>query len=196
MKRKAYLCNKQNLIYRGREIDEGHLLSEYDIEDSSVICVVRLRAMNADDLLVLDNDFMGCNRTIMTLPRLMTKENALLVAVLNIADRVDGNVLQSRWPVNMEMKSGLVRAIVPMNGQYHIMEHDMTQQQPLHRLAMICQNISILHMVDGIYSTGADIQGVSQYPMLNRSLPHEQDYLVQKIYSENRVNPRNMKKVF
>jgi hypothetical protein len=46
--------NKQNLIYCGQEIDEGHLLSEYGIGDSSVICVVRLRAMNADDLLVLD----------------------------------------------------------------------------------------------------------------------------------------------
>ncbi len=48
------LCNKQNLIYCGQEIDEGHLLSEYGIEDSSEICGVRLRAVNADDILVLD----------------------------------------------------------------------------------------------------------------------------------------------
>ncbi len=48
------LCNKQNLIYCGQEIDEGHLLSEYGIGDSSEISVVCLRAMNADDLLVLD----------------------------------------------------------------------------------------------------------------------------------------------
>ncbi|CAF3824293.1 unnamed protein product [Rotaria sp. Silwood1] len=48
------LRNKQNLIYCGQEIDEGHLLSEYNIQDSSQITVVRLRAMNSDDLLVLD----------------------------------------------------------------------------------------------------------------------------------------------
>ncbi len=52
--KEGILCNKQNLIYCGQEIDEGHLLSEYGIGDSSQICVVRLRAMNADDLLVLD----------------------------------------------------------------------------------------------------------------------------------------------
>lgn len=45
---------KQNLIYCGQEIDEGHLLSEYGVEDQSEITVVRLRAMNADDILVLD----------------------------------------------------------------------------------------------------------------------------------------------
>jgi len=50
------LCNKQNLIYCGQEIDEGHLLNEYGIGDSSEISVVRLRAINADDLLVLDKD--------------------------------------------------------------------------------------------------------------------------------------------
>ncbi|CAF3816312.1 unnamed protein product [Adineta steineri] len=47
-------CDKQNLIYCGKEIDEGHLLSEYDIQDSGEIYVVRLRAMNANDILVLD----------------------------------------------------------------------------------------------------------------------------------------------
>jgi len=52
--KEGILCNKQNLIYRGQEIDEGHLLNEYEIQDSDVICVVRLRAMNANDLLVLD----------------------------------------------------------------------------------------------------------------------------------------------
>jgi hypothetical protein len=52
--KEGILCNKQNLIYCGHEIDEGHLLSEYDIEDSGEIFVVRLRAMNSDDLLVLD----------------------------------------------------------------------------------------------------------------------------------------------
>ena len=49
-------CNKQNLIYCGQEIDEGHLLSEYDIQDSGEIYVVRLRAMNANDILVLDSN--------------------------------------------------------------------------------------------------------------------------------------------
>ena len=44
------LCNKQNLIYCEQDIDEGHSLSEYDIGDSSQISVVRLRAMNANDL--------------------------------------------------------------------------------------------------------------------------------------------------
>ncbi len=29
------LCNKKTLIYCGQEIDEGHLLSEYGIEDSN-----------------------------------------------------------------------------------------------------------------------------------------------------------------
>jgi hypothetical protein len=29
--KEGILCNKQNLIHRGQEIDEGHLLSEYDI---------------------------------------------------------------------------------------------------------------------------------------------------------------------
>lgn len=50
------LCTKQNLIYCGQEIDEGHLLSEYGIQDSSQITLVRLRAMNSDDLLILDKD--------------------------------------------------------------------------------------------------------------------------------------------
>jgi hypothetical protein len=54
--KEGILCNKQNLIYCGQEIDEGHLLSEYNIGDSSEICVVRLRAKNADDLLVLDKN--------------------------------------------------------------------------------------------------------------------------------------------
>lgn len=52
--REGILRHKQNLIYCGQEIDEGHLLSEYGIGDSSEICVVRLRAMNSNDLLVLD----------------------------------------------------------------------------------------------------------------------------------------------
>jgi hypothetical protein len=52
--KEGIFCNKQNLIYCGQEIDEGHLLSEYDIRDSSEISVVRLRAMNANDILVLD----------------------------------------------------------------------------------------------------------------------------------------------
>ncbi|CAF1046368.1 unnamed protein product [Rotaria sordida] len=52
--KEGILRNKQNLIYCGQEIDEGHLLSEYDIQESSEITVVRLRAMNSDDLLVLD----------------------------------------------------------------------------------------------------------------------------------------------
>ncbi|UJR20470.1 hypothetical protein I4U23_023599 [Adineta vaga] len=47
-------CHKQNLIHCGEEIDEGHLLSEYNIEDASEISVVRLRAMNANDILVMD----------------------------------------------------------------------------------------------------------------------------------------------
>jgi hypothetical protein len=54
--KEGILCNKQNLIYCGQEIDEGHLLNEYGIGDSSEISVVRLRAINADDLLVLDKD--------------------------------------------------------------------------------------------------------------------------------------------
>jgi hypothetical protein len=54
--KEGILCHKQNLIYCGQEIDEGHLLSEYDIRDSSEICVVRLRAINSDDLLVLDKN--------------------------------------------------------------------------------------------------------------------------------------------
>jgi hypothetical protein len=49
-------CDKQNLIYCGQEIDVGHLLSEYDIEDSSEISVVRLRAINPNDVLVLDGN--------------------------------------------------------------------------------------------------------------------------------------------
>ncbi|CAF0947254.1 unnamed protein product [Adineta steineri] len=49
-------CDKQNLIYCGQEIDEGHLLSEYDIQDSGEIYVVRLRAMNSNDILVLDDN--------------------------------------------------------------------------------------------------------------------------------------------
>ncbi|CAF0947328.1 unnamed protein product [Adineta steineri] len=52
-------CDKQNLIYCGKEIDEGHLLSEYDIQDSGEIYVVRLRAMNSNDLLVLDKSSLG-----------------------------------------------------------------------------------------------------------------------------------------
>ena len=54
--REGILCNKQNLIYCGQEIDEGHLLSEYNVDDGSEITVVRLRAMNDDDILVLDKD--------------------------------------------------------------------------------------------------------------------------------------------
>jgi hypothetical protein len=54
--REGIPCTKQNLIYCGREIDEGHLLSEYGIEDSSTIFVVRLRAYNTNDLLILDTD--------------------------------------------------------------------------------------------------------------------------------------------
>ena len=50
------MCNKQNLIYCGQEIDEGHLLKEYGIDDSSEITVVRLRAINASDVLVLDGN--------------------------------------------------------------------------------------------------------------------------------------------
>jgi hypothetical protein len=42
------------LIYCGEEIDEGHLLSEYNIKDSSGITVVRLRSINGNDLLVFD----------------------------------------------------------------------------------------------------------------------------------------------
>lgn len=49
------MCDKQNLIYCGQEIDDGHLLSEYGIQDSSTILVVRLRSHNANDILVLDN---------------------------------------------------------------------------------------------------------------------------------------------
>lgn len=52
--KEGILCNKQNLIHCGQEIDEGHLLSEYGIRDGSVINVVRLRAMNSNDWLVLD----------------------------------------------------------------------------------------------------------------------------------------------
>jgi hypothetical protein len=54
--KEGILCNKQNLIYCGQEIDEGHLLSEYGIEDASEIRVVCLRAINSDDLLVLDRN--------------------------------------------------------------------------------------------------------------------------------------------
>jgi hypothetical protein len=53
--KEGIFCNKQNLIYCGQEIDEGHLLNEYDIQDSSVINVMRLRATNANDLLVMDD---------------------------------------------------------------------------------------------------------------------------------------------
>jgi hypothetical protein len=52
--KEGILCNKQNLIYCGEEIDEGHLLSEYNIKDSSEITVVRLRSINGNDLLVFD----------------------------------------------------------------------------------------------------------------------------------------------
>ena len=48
-------CNVQNLIHCGREIDEGHRLSEYDIQSLSTIFVVRLRACNANDLLVMES---------------------------------------------------------------------------------------------------------------------------------------------
>ena len=54
--KEGILCSKQNLIYSGREIDDGHLLSEYDIGEASTIFVVRLRAHSTDDLLVLDHD--------------------------------------------------------------------------------------------------------------------------------------------
>lgn len=50
------LCTKQNLIYCGQETDEGHLLSEYGIQDSHQISLVRWKAMNSDDLLALDKD--------------------------------------------------------------------------------------------------------------------------------------------
>ncbi|CAF1029194.1 unnamed protein product [Adineta ricciae] len=48
-------CDKQNLIHCGEEMDEGHLLSEYNVQDSSEISVIRLRAMNANDILILDS---------------------------------------------------------------------------------------------------------------------------------------------
>ncbi|CAF2071290.1 unnamed protein product [Rotaria magnacalcarata] len=51
----ATKTTKQNLIHCGQEIDEGHLLSEYDIQDSSQITVVRLRSTDTD-LLVLDKN--------------------------------------------------------------------------------------------------------------------------------------------
>ncbi|CAF1474569.1 unnamed protein product [Didymodactylos carnosus] len=54
--KEGILRNKQNLIHCGQEIDEGHLLTEYDIKDSSEISVVRLRAINSNDFLVLDKD--------------------------------------------------------------------------------------------------------------------------------------------
>src|SRR3984957_16445996 len=54
MREKNILCSKQNLIYCGQEIDEGHLLSEYGIGESSKIFVVHLRAHHTNDLLVLD----------------------------------------------------------------------------------------------------------------------------------------------
>ncbi|CAF4090916.1 unnamed protein product [Adineta steineri] len=50
------LCNEQNLIYCGKEIDDGHLLSEYDIQDSGEIYVVRLRLDKPDDTLILDEN--------------------------------------------------------------------------------------------------------------------------------------------
>ncbi|CAF1446617.1 unnamed protein product [Rotaria magnacalcarata] len=53
--KEGLLRSKQNLIHCGQEIDEGHLLSEYDIQDSSQITVVRLRSMDTD-LLVLDKN--------------------------------------------------------------------------------------------------------------------------------------------
>ena len=54
--REGLLCNKQNLIYQGQEIDDGHLLSEYGIQDGSTIFVVRLRALNANNLLIVDKN--------------------------------------------------------------------------------------------------------------------------------------------
>jgi len=52
--REGLLCNKQNLIYCGREIDDGHLLSEYGIQDASTIFVVRLRAHSTNSVLIFD----------------------------------------------------------------------------------------------------------------------------------------------
>jgi len=54
--REGLLCNKQNLIDCGQEIDDGHLLSEYEIQDSSTIFVVRLRSHNGNNSLILDKD--------------------------------------------------------------------------------------------------------------------------------------------
>ena len=115
MRKKAYYVNKQNLIYCGQEIDEGHLLNEYDIQDSSVICVVRLRAINPNDLLMLDlqllqklfnhpvlvwhKDFIQINplerRTIMKL--MYNRELCLLYPVVAL-DQEKQNV--SRLKVN------------------------------------------------------------------------------------------------
>jgi hypothetical protein len=54
--RQGLLCNTQNLIYCGREIDDGHLLSEYGIQDASLIFVFPLRTPNTNNLLILDSD--------------------------------------------------------------------------------------------------------------------------------------------
>ena len=53
-KRAGIPCNEQILTHRGQEIDDGHELSEYGIQNLSTILVVRSRHVNADDILVLD----------------------------------------------------------------------------------------------------------------------------------------------
>ena len=47
-------CNEQNLTHRGQEIDDGHELSEYGIQNLSTIVVKSVRNFNIDDVLVLD----------------------------------------------------------------------------------------------------------------------------------------------
>jgi hypothetical protein len=102
-------------------------LNEYGIENASEISLVRLRAMNANDLLVKDD-----NSWDISYDYDFTNINDV---VLNIVGHMDGNVMQLKYLVSMKMKFSLVRAVVLMNGQYHIMEQDMMQQKPLHRLA-------------------------------------------------------------
>ena len=181
-------CNKQNLIYCGQEIDEGHLLSEYGIGDGSVINVVRLRAINSNDLLVLDDD---------------SRDPMYDYDFTNIDDR--GKTFH-RGGVEYRRPCGCLRFAIKVAGKYEnetwLGSSNGRNEWP------VSYHGTKLDAVNSIAPNGYDLakhnrfihgRGVYSTPDINvargfaKSFTHEnQEYLV---ILQNRVNPKNVMKL-
>ena len=186
--KEGILCNKQNLIHCGQEIDEGHLLNEYGIRDGSVIHVVRLRAMNSDDLLVLDES---------------TRDSGYDYDFTNIDDR--GKTFH-RGGVEYRRPCGSIRFAIHVGGKYEDevwlgssngrgewpVSYHGTRLDTVNAIAPngydLAKHNRFVHG-RGVYST-PDIQVARGFA--KSFTKNDQEYLV---ILQNRVNPKNVVKL-